>query len=182
GRAAAENALLRGIALRQPARLIARELQRELGIGLEQALTVARTEGLRAAREGQRQIFAASGVVTGWRWVSALTPRTCAMCWAMHGTIHQVDEIFGTHPNCRCTMVPVIRPELLTQPQTFATGAERFARLAGKTQLAILGRKKYNAYAAGDLALSDVVGYRDDPKWGPTRFERSYKSITGGSR
>jgi hypothetical protein len=31
------------------------------------------------------------------------------MCWAMHGTVHTLDERLDDHPNGRCTAIPHFR-------------------------------------------------------------------------
>lgn len=56
-------------------------------------------------------------------------------------------------------------------------GADEFEKLSPKKQKAILGPGKFNRYEAGELGLSDVVGFRNHPKYGPTRFEKSIGSI-----
>ena len=37
------------------------------------------------------------------------------------------------------------------------------------------------AYRRGDITLDDLVGYRDDRKWGPVRWERSGKDLGIGA-
>lgn len=59
------------------------------------------------------------------------------------------------------------------------TGVERFERLSPETQRKILGPAKYRAYRAGALQLSDVIGFRVHPRWGPVGWERSLRDILG---
>jgi hypothetical protein len=62
--------------------------------------------------------------------------------------------------------------------ETFKSGPEWFAGFSDKDQLKVLGRGKYELYKAGKLQLSDLVGYKVDPVWGPQRFEKSLKILT----
>ena len=98
---AARSALIRGVVLGKNPRDTTRLLRSALGGNMARALTIARTETLRAYREAQRLTYQANrGVVTGWTWHSALDRRTCPVCWAMHGSFHPLDEQLGSHPNC----------------------------------------------------------------------------------
>lgn len=180
---AARNALLTGLATGQGPRVIARLMREALGGNLARALTIARTETLRAYREASLQTYRANrDVVKGWIWLSAASRRTCACCWAMHGTFHRLDERLDGHPNCRCSMLPVTRSakELglsaeFPQPQ-IEPGAARFARLPEAEQRKVLGAAKFRAYQAGQITLQDLVGRRRSERWGTMRYERSLRA------
>jgi SPP1 gp7 family putative phage head morphogenesis protein len=159
-----------------------------LNITKVSALTIARTEILRAHREATRLSYQANPhLVERWQWLSAMDDRTCPACWAMTGTVHTTDEPLGSHPNCRCTMVPI--PPLLVLPGTPApldaleredpvpSGVEAFAALSPVEQERILGPAAYRAYTSGEMSLQALVGYHDHPEWGPTRYTRSLRSI-----
>lgn len=79
--------------------------------GQARALNLARTELIDASRRATTASYVATGLVTGWRWVSALDPRTCPACWAMHNSVHPVTEHQEGHQQCRCTQVPVLAGE-----------------------------------------------------------------------
>lgn len=167
---AAQAALTSGVAAGHNPRVIAKSVRAALGIGVDRALTISRTETLRAYRESTRQTYAAnSDVVSKWRWLCAKSARTCAVCLAMDGQEFDTDVVMGTHPNCRCALVPMTA----LSESTRETGAQWFAKQDAKTQERILGPAKREAYAAGNLTLGDLVKYRDSPKWGPTRTEKS---------
>ena len=179
------SGLVIGIARGLSPRDVAREVRAALGGNLARALTIARTETLRAYREATRRVYEENAeVVAGWVWVAKLDGRTCGACWAMHGSEHPATEHLDGHPNCRCAMVPATRtwdelgvtgiPE--TRP-SIETGPEAFERLGPDAQRAILGRAKFEAYARGDLHLGDLVGRRSDPDWETTRGERSLRQI-----
>ena len=185
--AAVREALVTGLALGQHPTAIARAIRGELGGNLARALTIARTEVLRSYRESSRRGYQAnSDIVRGWIWHSAKTTRTCAACWAMHGTFHTLDERLDDHPRGRCAMVPVTRswaelgfegvPETAIEEEL---GVDAFARLPLEAQREILGPAKLAAYRAGAIQLEDVVGRRSDPRWGTMRYERSLSDMLG---
>lgn len=173
----------------------ARHIRDALGGDLGRALTVARTETMRAYREATRQSYLAnSDIVTGWIWSAHPSTRTCAACWAMDGSHHKLDEELGSHPRCRCTMVPDLAPwgdihpalEGMTELD-HPTGAQRFAELSEAEQRTILGPTRYEAYKDGRLTLDDhpdtgVVQRRDDPVWGTTRTVRPIRDIPDAPR
>lgn len=168
------NALIQGVALGQGPREIARAINRVANVTLTRALTIARTETLRAYRESSRQAYLMnSGVVTAWIWHAALGPRTCAMCIAMHGTEHPLTETMATHPNCRCAMLPKT-----STPMQIESGIDWFARQPTDVQRGILGPGKFKAHQAGALSLSDLVGTKQTIAYGPVRYERPLKEVT----
>lgn len=136
--------------------------------GLNRETTViARNESLRAYRGATAESFQAnSDVVMMYEWCSARDTRTCPICWAMDGTLHRLDEVFGTHVQCRCSQLPVTQ---YTRPR--ATGEQAFIRLSDDAQLKILGPAKFKMYSSGEIQLRDLVVYSEDPKWGPQRNE-----------
>lgn len=134
------------------------------------SLAISRTETLRAYRSSSLATYEANpDVVTGWIWLATLDTRTCASCWAMHGTKHNATEVFGSHVNCRCSPAPDIEGVDLG----IRTGEERFALLSTETQLEILGAKKFELYRDKKIALADAVAYQEDKDWGPQRIVAS---------
>jgi len=181
--------LVSGLALGQNPRVVARRCRETLNGNRIRAETIARTEMLRAYREATRQSYLAnSDVVKGWVWHAARDARTCAMCWAMHGTKHTLDERLDDHPRGRCAMVPETKtwaelgfegvPE--TQPE-IETGESLFAKLPEEQQRRILGNAAFEAYKAGQVKLADFVGQQSDPRWGTMRYTRSLREILGTS-
>ncbi len=151
-------------------------LKKALGIGLSRALTIARTETLRAHREATRASYQANkGLVGGWIWHSAADERTCGCCWAMHGTEHSLEEELDGHPNCRCAMVPIL-PGINFEVKP---GVELFAGLTAEKQIRILGPAKWAAWKDGRFALGDLVGVKESSVWGSMRVERSLGDLIG---
>lgn len=107
GAQSAIEALRTGITLGWNPRKTARLIRDALGTALNRALTIARTETLRAQRIAANENYRANdNIVKGWRWNSAADSRTCPSCWAMHGTIHPLTENMESHVNCRCSASP----------------------------------------------------------------------------
>lgn len=184
---AARRSLLSGLALGRNPRKIAREVRKDVGGSLVRALTIARTETLRAYRGASIAAYQANDdVVKAWRWNARLDSRTCAFCWSMHGQVFPLSQRFASHPNCRCAPVPVTRSlrELGvdvddTAPDPGPTGVEAFGKLGASEQRQILGPAKYAAFKAGKLGLEDVRGFARVRGWGPVGFERSLRDILG---
>jgi SPP1 gp7 family putative phage head morphogenesis protein len=190
---AAKDALISGVTLGYGPRQIAPGIQDALDISRNRALTIARTESLRAYRGANLATFQANSDVVGqWRWTCAFSMRTCAACIAMDGTLHDLSESMDSHPNCRCTMTPVTKSwdDILgplgidttgiedTNPALdMQTGQEWFNGLDADQQRQILGNAKYDAFADGKFDLSDIVGTNDDPDWGKSIFEKPLKEL-----
>ena len=172
------DALVSSIAVGKNPNVVAREIRTALGGNLTRALTIARTETLRAYREASRAEYMANAdVLRGWIWTADLSNRTCAACWAQHGSVHPLGEIMATHPRCRCSMVPATRSwkELgfgsTPESVQIQEGPAIFRRLPESDQRAILGDAKYRAYAGRQITLPDLVAKRESPVWGPSTSE-----------
>lgn len=173
-REAISEALVTGIVEGKNPRTIAREIREEVDGNRAKALTIARTETLRAHRTAAIENYRENtDVLEGWMWMANLDARTCVVCWAMHGTIHPLSEDFGTHPNCRCSPLPVVR----NAPIELEPGVARFEKLSEEEKREILGKGAYERYKRGDITISDLVGREDDRRWGPVRFRRSLKEV-----
>lgn len=196
GAQAAIDALIQGLMLGKSPRETAREMRAALGGELWRSLRIARTETLRAYREATRLSYKAnSDIVKGWVWHSALDQRTCAACWAMHGTEHTNDESLDDHPNGRCAMLPMTRSwaeigemygvDLSDVPETnvpVERGGVLFGRLPREQQISILGPAKWAAWRDGLITFDDhprtgIVGRTYNPVWGSMRAERSLRSM-----
>ncbi len=175
---AVRSSLIEGLALGQNPREIARRIKRDVGMGLVRALRISRTETLRAYREATRRNYQAnSDIIVGWRWLAAKQGRTCAMCLAMDGTFHTLDEHLDDHPNGRCAMVPVLRGD--KGAPGWETGSVWLDKQPETVQRQVLGDAGYEAYKAGAVTLTDFVGQRRSREWGTTRYAKSLKEILG---
>lgn len=149
------------------------------------AVTILRTESLRAYRGATLAVFQANThVLESWTWLCALDSRSCMACVAMHGTHHPMTETLDGHPRCRCVMVPRTKtwaemgvPGIEETRPDIETGLDWFGRQAETTQRAMMGPAKFDAWKAGEFDLPALVARHDDPAWGTMRYEASLKSI-----
>ncbi len=181
------DALVTGIATGENPRSIARRVRKAFGGDLVRALRVSRTETMRAYQTAAlRNYRANSDVVKGWIWNASVSgkglTRTCAACWAMHGTKHSLDEEFRDHPNGRCAPSPWTKSwaelgiEDMPEEPEVESGVDQFAKLTPAEQDKILGQSAGAAYRAGAVELKDFVAMRSSPEWG-THVQR--KSLSG---
>lgn len=170
--------LVKGVAVGDHNRAVATSILSRVGTafngGLTRARVIARTEMIDAYRAAEREIRSANpDVVQGWVWISALDRRTCPACVGMHGSIHPADEPGPLgHQCCRCTAAPKTAtwrdlgidldepPELRVE-----TGPEWFEQQPVTVQKSILGKGRYDAWAAGDIDWSDMVVRRSNDGW-----------------
>lgn len=185
---AVATALLTGVSLGWNPRQIAPLVDQALNVPRWRALTIARTEMVRSYRLANLETFKAnSDVVRQWRWTCALSPRTCAACLAMDGTLHDLSEEMGSHPNCRCTPTPITKDwsEILPGYQEFipdsrpemTNGSDWLDAQDESVQRQILGAK-YNGWSAGKFSLQDIVGHIHSSDWGHSIYEKSLESLT----
>ncbi len=193
----AQNALIQGVLLGYNPRKIAPMIRDALGIQLDRALTISRTEVLRASREAAQEAYKANdAVVKGWVWLSALDDRVCPSCWAMHGTEYPNSEPFASHPNCRCTPAPLTYTweeigarygvdlsdlDQMEGDRKYKTGEEVFRSLSEAEQRKILGPAKWLAWKEGKLEFSQLSKRTWSADWGPGRAQASLKEIVGGN-
>ena len=173
--------LTQGLVNGTNSRVIGRRMAAASEIPLARAQTIARTETHRAFRESSRAAMIANPLVQEWIWFADLGPRTCSACWSMHGQTFDTDETMGTHPNCRCTMLPKVTPPAwMDAPQVdYPTGEAAFRELTPEARLQILGPGKAAAYESGQITLADTVRVRTSDEWGVTRSTASLADALG---
>lgn len=168
-------ALLHGVLAGSSVQTIARDVRQALQVPRWRALTIARTEALRPYRAANIETYKASGLVTRYRRIAAKQARTCAVCLALDGTIYDLETDFAQHPNCRCTLVPI----LASQPVlAYQNGEAWLQSQSAKVQQQVLGSgAKYALWKSGEITLLDLVKRSDDPDWGPSVSEKSVKQL-----
>lgn len=177
---AIKKAIVVGVGTGQNPRVIAAQLRKATGMGLNRALTISRTEALRSYRQAAIENYRAnSDIIDGWVWVAALSARSCAMCIAMAGTFHSLDEDFGSHPNCRCTPVPSTRHDDVDDDEENAhhpqNGEAWLKAQPDAVQQRLLGKAGAQAWRDDEFVLKDVVGRKTSEKWGKQYYKRSLK-------
>lgn len=187
----AREALVTAVALGRNPRETARDLRTVTGQTLARALRISRTETIgayrRAAIERYRQH---SGALEGWVWVASLSPRTCAACLAMHGTVHPLSEPFASHPVCRCSPAPLTRTwaALLGRPAPGVRETRYVPPPADEwldaqprsARLAILGPGKLRELDAGRIRLADLAQPTMHPVWGAGIRETPLRDLVAG--
>ncbi len=108
GAEAARQALEQSILLGYGPERVAREIRNALGISLDRALKISRTEILRAYRIANLESYKQNpNIIKGWKWLTAGDGLVCISCRLMNGTVHKLSEEMHSHPNCRCAMSPI---------------------------------------------------------------------------
>jgi len=155
-------------------RKIAAELERVVRLPLTRALTIARTEMMRAYRDATRQTYEDSGVVTSYKRMATKSTTTCVACIALDGRVYKVNQTMGDHPNGRCSMIPMVEgftPE-------WQSAGDWFRTLDKDDQKKMLGPGKFNAWDDGVFEIEDLAKTLDDPKWGEQVSTRTLKDLT----
>ena len=90
---------------------LARQIKYDFGVGAYQAKRLINTEVARAMTEAQDEAYKNSGVVDACMWVATLEENTCDVCAEHDGRYYPVGAHpdLPAHPDCRCTIVPVVR-------------------------------------------------------------------------
>lgn len=180
------EAILQGVALGYNPTKVAARITQMMGMNLSRALTISRTEMLRAYRTANLANYGAnSDIVKGWRWSATFDRVTCLACLALDGQEFPLSETFmPTHPNCRCAPTPITVtykdlgldvPDLPPRQ----TAKEWFGGLPESRQQDFFGKAAWKAYKAGAVSLDDFVGIRKSKDWGDSYTERSLKEILG---
>ncbi len=166
-------ALLRGVGLGWSPRKTAAQVRGAVGLSRDRALTIARTEQLRAYRNTSILSYRRnSDVVEGWVWTAARSRRTCPACLALDGRVFSLEEFFPAHPNCRCAP----RPKLIGREVTGQTGEKWLEAQDEETQRRVLGIGGQKLYAAGE-PLNSWLKFRESEHWGRSVGVRPLREI-----
>lgn len=158
-----EQVISNGIAGGLSPAQVAKGMREVVAVPMARSQLIARTEMGRAFRESARVTYRQnSDLVTGWVWVCAFQPRTCAACWSNHGKVFPIEETLDDHPNGRCTSVPQIGD----LPMELPNRDEAFAKLSEAEQRKVLGNQGFEALQSGKVTLDDFARVKVDPLWG----------------
>lgn len=157
------NVLVRGTALGWNPIRTARAMRDAVNVTLDRAFLIGRTEQMRVYREGSRQQYIESRVVSGYIRVASKSIRTCLACLMADGQFYPLSVAFEEHPAGRCSSVPVVygAPRI-----NYETGEQWFMRQDEATQRKMMGPGRYEAWQEGRFALPDLVSVRYDNTWG----------------
>lgn len=175
--AAMRRELVRGVAVgANPRETAARMLRRTQGVfegGSTRALVIARTETLDAHRAAAALSQQANAdVLRGWAWQAELDSRTCPACFGMHGTEHPLADPGPLgHQQCRCSRLPLTKTwadlgfDIDEAPSLLPNAQAVFDQLDPAEQLAVLGRRRYDAWADGRLPMDQWPARRTTAGW-----------------
>lgn len=176
------NTLATAIVSGNNPRQVARDLEKviqsaqtDINVSRSRLETIARTEMIRSAREGQKYLYESNPAVVGYQRQATQDGRTCLACLALSGKKYPTSEIMPSHPNCRCVMLPItLSAEYILGESTDpglnfpAIGPE--AILSGMSEgekLQIMGPSRYALYQQG-VPLDKMVNVVSNQTWGPT--------------
>ena len=170
------DVLIKNTALGINPRQTAREMIEGTAEALNHSLTVARTEQLRVYREASRQQYETSGLVTEYKRLSAKNANTCPVCLALDGEVYPTNELMHVHPNCRCTMVPVVAgmPKI-----EWESGEDWLKKQDPEVREKILGKGASEMLDAGDIELKDLAQKVEHETWGPSLQRTPLSELTG---
>jgi SPP1 gp7 family putative phage head morphogenesis protein len=107
--------LAEGIATGQSPKQVARQMRKVVDISAKRAMTIARTETVRAHHAGNIAEMKRMGIEeieVRAEWKTAGDDRVCASCAGLEGRVFKVEQIEGLiplHPNCRCVAIPLVK-------------------------------------------------------------------------
>ena len=157
------DALVRGTALGWNPRKTALAMRDGLAGGLQKALTIARTEQLRAYRLANVAEYRESGVVTGFRRMAAKDGRSCLSCLIQDGTIYTLESEMTDHPVGRCTCAPIVKG---FEMPTWQTGSEWLQQQDPEAQRVIMGDARYQLWRDGKVPLERMAYTAHSDVWG----------------
>lgn len=167
-----------GTGPRSAASAIVRNCQQAFAGGMTRALNLTRTELIDASRRATTASYLANpGLVRGWRWVCAASPRTCPACWALHGTVHKPAEHQNGHQQCRCTQVPILATD---EPGWDDVGDARdlFRKMPREHQLQAVGARRLELLDRG-LPMQELAEVRDNAGWREAFYAKPLRDLPG---
>lgn len=88
---------------------VANTIDGRLDVGRSQTQRLVRTEYMHALNQGQIESYRAKGY-TKLKWIATMDYKTSKICRKLNRKEFDIENLpdIPAHPNCRCTMVPVI--------------------------------------------------------------------------
>lgn len=156
------NALINGLARGLGPVQIARDMADGMGMGLNRALLIARTEAARAYRVGSYKQYRDSKVCTGfYRLVKKET--ACVGCLILDGERFELESEMDDHPRGKCSVLPIIEG---VDPPDWEKGKDWFLRQDEGKQRELLGNEKYDLWKEKGFDLSKFAQHSHSDVWG----------------
>lgn len=158
-------------------RLIGEWMIDEYGMGLTDAMRIARTSQLYSYREANNAVQVAnSDLLEGVVWCAEMDDRTCMSCISLHGQRFDVGTVCDDHHNGRCAMLPWVKG---MENPVGQTGEDWFKEQSGETQNAMMGEAMYNAWIGHAIDFSQISTTYKDDVYGEMRGVNSLLNILG---
>lgn len=147
------DGLIRGLSPQQ----IARNIRDRMDKLEKRALTIARTEVVRAHAEGQLDAMERLGVDKVGvmvEWDTAGDDLVCPLCSAMSGeilTIQQARMLIPRHPNCRCAWIPYIEEGKRRRSPKKAIDESIRREIPKRTRRSLRQQKKLTPWPGADV-------------------------------
>lgn len=150
------------LAMGTPTSMIAQQLVTANLMGLNRAMTIARTEINRAHRTATAEAYRYSNVVKKFkRFANKAT--ACMSCLMKDGEVFESENDLTDHPNGGCTSIPWI---VGGKEPVWDYGKDWFLRQDEATQKKMMGSKYFEAWKKEEFELKDIATYRYDKIWG----------------
>ncbi|MDN5413962.1 MAG: minor capsid protein [Lactococcus raffinolactis] len=93
---------------------VANTIDGRLDVGRSQTQRLVRTEYMHALNQGQIESYRAKGY-SKLKWLATMDDKTSKICRKLNRKEFDIENLpdIPAHPNCRCTMVPVITDEMI---------------------------------------------------------------------
>lgn len=156
------DALIRGIGRGSSSGQIAQEMANGMGMGLERAILIARTEANRAYRNAIAQEYRESNVVTGFRRL-VKKETACMGCLFLDGEKFNLKSELDDHPRGKCQAVPEV---IGVGAPSWEKGADWFKGLTPEQQREKLGNELYDKWQKDGFDLSGLVSKSHSEEWG----------------
>ncbi|PKO03051.1 MAG: hypothetical protein CVU43_04530 [Chloroflexi bacterium HGW-Chloroflexi-5] len=158
------DALINSVARGLGPKAAAAEMANGMGMGLDRAMLISRTEIGRAYRSGNIQQYRESGVVKGFMRL-VKKESACMACLLLDGERFATEDELDDHPQGNCQAVPVV--EGVGAPK-WEKGADWFAGLSQDEQQAKLGPQLFERWQKEGFDLSSLVSKSHSVDWGDT--------------
>jgi SPP1 gp7 family putative phage head morphogenesis protein len=161
-RRAITQELVRSVAIGRNPRATAAAIRRATSVPLERAVTIARTEQMRAYNMAATEVYRSMGV-TQYQRCANLDENTCIGCLALNGEILDAESELSDHPRGKCSAIPIV-PDAVNEP--IPSSEAWFNAQPENVQRAIAGAGRFAAYKSGSASWSDLATHTHDPVWG----------------
>ena len=113
-------------------------LDTQMSLGQYRSVMISRTVLAAAYDQATASTYIAAskdGLIFGWEWSAQVASyRTCRICLELNGKIFPAAEPTYRHPNCRCSMVPVLTDTINPKkPPEFFQGSDEISLVTGKS-------------------------------------------------